>query len=83
MEKTLGQKRYIQALKSHELVFGVGPAGTGKTYLAVAGRLLGTTELSVTEIARDCGFNYASYFSKIFLRNFGTSPREYRIRERA
>ena len=34
--KTLGQKRYVQALKSHELVFGVGPAGTGKTYLAVA-----------------------------------------------
>ncbi|MBR6039225.1 MAG: PhoH family protein [Clostridia bacterium] len=34
--KTLGQKKYIQALKSHELVFGVGPAGTGKTYLAVA-----------------------------------------------
>lgn len=34
--KTLGQKRYIQALKQHELVFGVGPAGTGKTYLAVA-----------------------------------------------
>lgn len=34
--KTLGQKRYIQALKTHELVFGVGPAGTGKTYLAVA-----------------------------------------------
>ena len=34
--KTLGQKKYIQALKTHELVFGVGPAGTGKTYLAVA-----------------------------------------------
>ena len=34
--KTLGQKRYIQALKEYELVFGVGPAGTGKTYLAVA-----------------------------------------------
>ena len=34
--KTLGQKKYIQALKNHELVFGVGPAGTGKTYLAVA-----------------------------------------------
>ncbi len=34
--KTLGQKRYLQALKTHELVFGVGPAGTGKTYLAVA-----------------------------------------------
>ena len=34
--KTLGQKKYIQALQTHELVFGVGPAGTGKTYLAVA-----------------------------------------------
>ena len=34
--KTLGQKKYIQTLKQHELVFGVGPAGTGKTYLAVA-----------------------------------------------
>ena len=34
--KTLGQKRYVQALKEFELVFGIGPAGTGKTYLAVA-----------------------------------------------
>lgn len=34
--KTLGQKRYVQALKERDLVFGVGPAGTGKTYLAVA-----------------------------------------------
>ena len=31
-----GQAAYIEALRSHELVFGVGPAGTGKTYLAVA-----------------------------------------------
>ena len=31
-----GQKAYIQALRSHELVFGIGPAGTGKTYLAAA-----------------------------------------------
>jgi len=30
------QKRYIQALRDHELTFGLGPAGTGKTYLAVA-----------------------------------------------
>jgi len=30
------QKTYLQALRDHELVFGVGPAGTGKTYLAVA-----------------------------------------------
>lgn len=33
--KTLGQKKYIQAIKSNDLVFGIGPAGTGKTYLAV------------------------------------------------
>ena len=34
--KTLGQKRYIAALKEYELVLAIGPAGTGKTYLAVA-----------------------------------------------
>lgn len=33
--KTLGQKGYISAIKSNDLVFGIGPAGTGKTYLAV------------------------------------------------
>lgn len=33
--KTLGQREYVQAIKRHDLVFGVGPAGTGKTYLAV------------------------------------------------
>lgn len=33
--KTLGQKKYITAIKSNDLVFGIGPAGTGKTYLAV------------------------------------------------
>jgi phosphate starvation-inducible PhoH-like protein len=34
--RTSGQDAYIRALKRHELVFGVGPAGTGKTWLAVA-----------------------------------------------
>ena len=34
--KTLGQKRYIDAIRDNTLVFGVGPAGTGKTYLAMA-----------------------------------------------
>jgi phosphate starvation-inducible protein PhoH and related proteins len=34
--RTEGQARYLQALRDHELVFCVGPAGTGKTYLAVA-----------------------------------------------
>lgn len=33
--KTLGQRHYINAIKSRDLVFGIGPAGTGKTYLAV------------------------------------------------
>ena len=34
--KTLGQKKYVQAIKDKTIVLGVGPAGTGKTYLAVA-----------------------------------------------
>ena len=33
--KTLGQKNYVEAINHHDLVFGIGPAGTGKTYLAV------------------------------------------------
>jgi hypothetical protein len=37
--KTLGQKRYVQAIREHEIVFGIGPAGTGKTYLAMAAAL--------------------------------------------
>ncbi|MGC3992970.1 MAG: PhoH family protein [Propionicimonas sp.] len=34
--KTLNQKRYVDAIDAHTVVFGIGPAGTGKTYLAVA-----------------------------------------------
>lgn len=34
--KSIGQKRYVDAVRSHDLVFGIGPAGTGKTYLAMA-----------------------------------------------
>jgi len=34
--KSLNQQEYIQAIKDHDLVFGIGPAGTGKTYLAMA-----------------------------------------------
>jgi phosphate starvation-inducible protein PhoH and related proteins len=33
--KTLGQKRYLDALREHTVTFGIGPAGTGKTYLAM------------------------------------------------
>lgn len=34
--KTIGQKKYIKAIENNSVVFGIGPAGTGKTYLAVA-----------------------------------------------
>ncbi len=34
--KTIGQKKYVDAIKRNNIVFGVGPAGTGKTYIAVA-----------------------------------------------
>jgi phosphate starvation-inducible PhoH-like protein len=34
--KTVGQKRYVDAIRSNTIVFGIGPAGSGKTYLAVA-----------------------------------------------
>jgi phosphate starvation-inducible PhoH-like protein len=36
LSKTTGQKKYIDAIRQHELTFAIGPAGTGKTYLAVA-----------------------------------------------
>ncbi len=34
--KTLGQKRYVDAIRTHDMVFAIGPAGTGKSFLAVA-----------------------------------------------
>jgi len=34
--KTQGQKDYLQAIEAHDIVVSIGPAGTGKTYLAVA-----------------------------------------------
>lgn len=34
--KTLGQKNYVDMIRKHDIVFGIGPAGTGKTYLAMA-----------------------------------------------
>ncbi len=34
--KTVGQKKYVDAIRKNDVVFGIGPAGTGKTYLAVA-----------------------------------------------
>lgn len=34
--KTLGQKKYVESIRKNDVVFGIGPAGTGKTYLAIA-----------------------------------------------
>ena len=36
MPRTPNQAKYVEAIRKHEMVFGIGPAGTGKTYLAVA-----------------------------------------------
>lgn len=47
--KTLGQKRYCGAIQSHTITIGVGPAGTGKTYLAVA---LAVTAFRAQEVNR-------------------------------
>jgi len=47
--KTLGQKRYVDAIRSNSITFGIGPAGTGKTYLAMA---LAVAALSEREVAR-------------------------------
>ena len=48
--KTLGQKKYVNALKKNTVVFGVGPAGTGKTYLAVAMAVLAYKNIEVSRI---------------------------------
>jgi phosphate starvation-inducible PhoH-like protein len=48
--KTLGQKRYVEAIREHDLTFGIGPAGTGKTYLAMAMAVLALKEEQVSRI---------------------------------
>ncbi len=48
--KTVGQKRYLDAIRQHDITFGIGPAGTGKTYLAVAMALAALREGRVARI---------------------------------
>ena len=48
--KTLGQKRYVDAIKNHTVTLGVGPAGTGKTYLAVAAAVAAFREKQINRI---------------------------------
>src|SRR5262245_25374755 len=48
--KTLNQKLYLEAIDKYDMVFGIGPAGTGKTYLAVSMAVLALVEKRVSRI---------------------------------
>lgn len=47
--KTIGQREYVKAIETHDMVFGIGPAGTGKTYLAV---VLAVKALKANQVKR-------------------------------
>lgn len=47
--KTIGQKRYLEAIRNHDIVLSIGPAGTGKTYLALA---MATQALKAKQVQR-------------------------------
>ena len=47
--RTPGQKAYVEAIRTHDIVFGIGPAGTGKTYLAMA---MAVEHLTKGEVSR-------------------------------
>ncbi len=48
--KSLNQKAYVEAIRRHDIVFGIGPAGTGKTYLAMAMALAALMKNQVTRM---------------------------------
>ncbi len=48
--RTLGQKKYVQAIENNTVVFGIGPAGTGKTYLAMAMAVVALKNKQVSRI---------------------------------
>lgn len=48
--KTLGQKKYMEAIRNHTVTMGIGPAGTGKTYLAVAAAVAAFRDKQVSRI---------------------------------
>lgn len=48
--KTLGQKRYLEAIRENVITFGIGPAGTGKTYLAMASALAALRDRQVNRL---------------------------------
>ena len=64
--KTLGQKAYVDAMKKDMVVFGIGPAGTGKTYLAMALAITAfknneVNKIILTRPAIEAGENLVSY----------------------
>ncbi len=48
--KTLGQQKYVRAIEKNTVVFGVGPAGTGKTYLAMANAVMAFKNKEISKI---------------------------------
>ncbi len=48
--RTVGQKRYVEAIRQHDVTVGIGPAGTGKTYLAMAMAVLALREEKASRI---------------------------------
>lgn len=50
--KTVGQKRYLDSIRTNDIVFGIGPAGTGKTYLAMAMAVQALKNKEVNRIIR-------------------------------
>jgi phosphate starvation-inducible PhoH-like protein len=48
--KGLAQKKYVEAIRDHDVVFGIGPAGTGKTYLAMAMAVAALTSRQIKRI---------------------------------
>ena len=50
LPKTTGQKKYVEAIRTHDVTLGVGPAGTGKTYLAMAMAVSALREGTVSRI---------------------------------
>ncbi|MBE7091860.1 MAG: PhoH family protein [Clostridiales bacterium] len=48
--KTLGQQKYVRAMQNNTVVFGVGPAGTGKTYLAMANAVMAFKNKEISKI---------------------------------
>lgn len=50
LPKTIGQKKYVDAIRAHDVTIGIGPAGTGKTYLAMAMALAALHEEQVARI---------------------------------